>query len=136
VEQEFARERQVITALMREVRSLDPETRAALTRALERGDAELTGGGWGSRDDGAGCLLSLAAWEMGLATGDELLMRSIAAVRVPALFDELWALILRRTGDVEDARRASRRLVLGALRTADEVPGVPTAPVREPAGVA
>jgi hypothetical protein len=129
---EYARERQVITALMREVRGLDAETRSALARALERGDAELAGGGWGSRDDGAGCLLSLAAWEMGLVGGDELLSRSISAVRVPALFDELWALILQRTGDVEDARRASRRLVLAALRTGDEMPAEP---VREPVAV-
>src|SRR5207302_1755331 len=48
VETEYAREREVITALMREVRSLDSETRSALARALERGDAQLAGGAWGS----------------------------------------------------------------------------------------
>ena len=42
----------------------------ALARALERGDVELEGGGWGSADDGSGCLLSLAAWELGLERGE------------------------------------------------------------------
>jgi hypothetical protein len=119
---DYAREREVITALMREVRALDPETRSALVRGLERGEAQLTGGGWGSQDDGEGCLLSLAAWEMGLVGGEELLMRSVSAVRVPALFDELWALVLRRTGDAEDARKVSHRLVLAALMTAASEP--------------
>jgi hypothetical protein len=114
----------VITALAREVRGLDWETRSALGQALERGSAELTGGAWGSREDGEGCLLSLAAWEMGLASGDELLHRSISAVRVPALFDELWALVVRRTGDAEYARQVCFRLVRAALQ-ADQADGVP-----------
>ena len=41
--------------------------------------------------------------------------RSVAAVRVPALFDELWALLLARLGDVELARASARRLVGDAL---------------------
>jgi hypothetical protein len=46
--------------------------------------------------------------------------RSVAAVRVPALFDELWALLLMRLGDVELARASARRLVGDALGTRDD----------------
>src|SRR3954464_11451334 len=74
-------------ALARALDGLDPETRQALARALERGEVELEGGGWGSVDDGSGCLLSLAAWELGLERGESLMRRSVAAVQVPALFD-------------------------------------------------
>src|SRR3954464_779820 len=98
--------------LARAIDGLDLETRQALARALERGDHELRGfaersgthgvrrlvtrmhlgtaayqpdgGDWGSYDDG-GCLLSLAAWELGLEHGSELMRRSVDAVRVPAL---------------------------------------------------
>jgi hypothetical protein len=87
---------------------LDVETRQALTRALERGDYELEGGDWGEQDDGSGCLLSLAAWEMGLERGESLMRRSVDAVRVPALFDAWWGDVLEREGDVVRARRTVR----------------------------
>ena len=50
--------------------------------------------------------------------------RSVAAVRVPALFDELWALLLTRLGDVEESRDAARRLVGDALLVVDDRPRV------------
>ena len=68
-----------------------------------------------SIDDGDGCLLTLAAAELGYESGEALLTTSVAAVRVPALFDELWALILARTGDTASARRITHRLVAEAL---------------------
>lgn len=110
-----AREQDAIAALSRGLADLDTETRAALRDALGRDDLSLTGGDWGCRDDGEGCLLSLAAWQLGLSGGDALMSRSIAAVRIPALFDQAWALILRRTGDAEDADRTVRRLLEVAL---------------------
>ena len=76
------------------------------------------------REDGEGCVLSIAAWNMGLPSGEELMYRSVAAVRVPALFDELWALLLRRLGDVEESRDAARRLVGDALLVVDDRPRV------------
>jgi hypothetical protein len=88
---------------------LDVETRQALGRALERGAFELEGGDWGSVDDGSGCLLSLAAWELGLEHGEQLMHRSVDAVRVPALFDAWWADTLAREGDVTRARRTVRQ---------------------------
>jgi hypothetical protein len=87
---------------------LDVEVRQALGRALERGAFELEGGDWGTPEDGAGCLLSLAAWELGLEHGEELMHRSVDAVRVPALFDAWWADTLAREGDVTRARRTVR----------------------------
>ena len=36
-------------------------------------------------------------------------------MRVPALFDELWALVLERTGDAAAARSITHRLVAEAL---------------------
>jgi hypothetical protein len=95
-------------ALERALDGLDPETRQALARALERGDVELEGGGWGSADDGSGCLLSLAAWELGLERGESLMRRSVAAVQVPALFDAWWDEVLTREGDVVRTRRSVR----------------------------
>ncbi len=109
------REAVVIRALRDELAALDDETRCALAHVLERQDVPLEGGGWGSNDDGAGCLLSLAAWDIGLPCGEALMERSIAAVRVPVLFDELWFLILRRTGDLDHARRVAHRLVALAI---------------------
>jgi hypothetical protein len=50
------------------------------------------------------------------------MLRSVAAVRIPALFDELWALLLTRLGDVEDSRDAARRLVGDALVVVDDRP--------------
>ena len=38
----------------------------------------------------------------------------------PALFDELWALLLARLGDVEASRDAARRLVADALVVVDD----------------
>ncbi len=119
------REREAIAALSRGLGDLDPETRSALRDALGRDDLSLTGGDWGCRDDGEGCLLSLAAWQLGLTGGDALMSRSIAAVRLPALFDQAWALILQRTGNAEEADRAVRRLLEVAL----EEPTEPDAPL-------
>ena len=87
---------------------LDSETRQALARALERGEVELEGGGWGSEDDGSGCLLSLAAWELGMERGELLMRRSVSAVQVPALFDAWWDEVLTREGDVVRTRRTVR----------------------------
>jgi hypothetical protein len=95
-------------ALAQALDGLDPETRQALARALERGEVELEGGGWGSIDDGSGCLLSLAAWELGLERGESLMRRSVAAVQVPALFDAWWDEVLSREGDVVRTRRTVR----------------------------
>ncbi len=95
-------------ALAQALDGLDPETRQALARALERGEVELEGGGWGSIDDGSGCLLSLAAWELGLERGESLMRRSVAAVQVPALFDAWWDEVLTREGDVVRTRRSVR----------------------------
>src|SRR3954464_5366792 len=95
-------------ALARALDGLDPETRQALARALERGEVELEGGGWGSVDDGSGCLLSLAAWELGLERGESLMRRSVSAVQVPALFDAWWDEVLTREGDVVRTRRSVR----------------------------
>jgi hypothetical protein len=97
--------------LERALGGLEPETRRALGRALERGSFELEGGEWGAQGDGAGCLLSLAAWELGLDDGETLMTRSIDAVRVPALFDAWWADLLEREGDVIRARRTARDLI-------------------------
>ncbi|CAA9551194.1 MAG: hypothetical protein AVDCRST_MAG79-2713 [uncultured Thermoleophilia bacterium] len=115
-----AREREAIAALSRGLGDLDDETRGALRDALGRDDLQLTGGDWGCRDDGEGCLLSLAAWQLGLPGGDALLPRSIAAVRLPVLFDQAWALILQRTGNAEEADRTVRRLLEVALDELDE----------------
>ena len=95
-------------ALAQALDGLDPETRQALARALERGEVELEGGDWGSVDDGSGCLLSLAAWELGLERGESLMRRSVAAVQVPALFDAWWDEVLTREGDVVRTRRSVR----------------------------
>jgi hypothetical protein len=92
-------------ALAQALDGLDPETRQALARALERGEVELDGGDWGSPEDGSGCLLSLAAWELGMERGELLMRRSVAAVQVPALFDAWWDEVLTREGDVVRTRR-------------------------------
>jgi hypothetical protein len=114
-------------ALERALDGLDPETRQALARALERGEVELEGGGWGSMDDGSGCLLSLAAWELGLERGESLMRRSVAAVQVPALFDAWWDEVLIREGDVVRTRRTVREalgemLFRGLAAPRDELP--------------
>ncbi len=120
------RERDVLRALRTEIGKLDDDTRRALSSALDDDRLKLSGG-WGDRDDGEGCVLSIAAWNMGLPSGEALMHRSVAAVRVPALFDELWALLLTRLGDVEESRDAARRLVGDALVVVDDRPraGVP-----------
>jgi hypothetical protein len=121
-------------ALARALDGLDPETRQALARALERGEVELEGGGWGSIDDGSGCLLSLAAWELGLERGESLMRRSVAAVQVPALFDAWWDEVLMREGDVVRTRRSVREalgemLFRGLAAPREELPrGVSDAP--------
>ncbi len=104
-----------LPALVRALHNLDAETRHALARALERDEHELAGGDWGARDDGAGCLLSLAAWELGLDRGEELMVRSIDAVRVPALFDAWWTTVVAREGDVPAAARSAREVLRGVL---------------------
>jgi hypothetical protein len=119
------RERRVLYALRTEIGRLDPDTRSAIGRALDDDRVRLSGGSWGDRDDSEGCVLSIAAWNMGLADGEALMHRSIAAVRVPALFDELWALLLMRLGDVELARASARRLVGDALGTVEPESRVP-----------
>jgi len=108
------RELELQSALQHELTRVDPTLLPALARALERSGDRLVGGTWGV-DDGDGCLLTLAARELGLASGEELLGGSIAAVRIPALFDELWICILERTGDATAARMIVHRLVVQAL---------------------
>ena len=110
------REEELRAALRADLAGLDARMLVALGRALERDGDRLVGGGWGG--DGEGCLLTLAAAELGLARGEELLASSVAAVRIPAHFDELWALILARTGDAAAARRVTHRLVAEALALA------------------
>ena len=128
--------------LARALDGLDVETRQALARALERGEHELRGyaapaqprsvrtlatrihlgraayapegGDWGSQDEG-GCLLSLAAWELGLEHGSDLMRRSVDAVRVPALFDAWWAEVIEREGDVVRAQRTVREALSDML---------------------
>lgn len=94
---------------------LDPETRGALGRALEREEFEVEGGDWGSSGAGAGCLLSLAAWELGLEKGEALMERSPDAVRVPALFDAWWSELLARDGDRWRVRRTAREALTAML---------------------
>lgn len=108
-----------LPALVRALHNLDAETRHALSRALARDDCDLEGGDWGVRDDGSGCLLSLAAWELGLDRGEELMVRSIDAVRVPALFDAWWATVVAREGDVPSASRSARDVLRSALAGAE-----------------
>ena len=120
-------------ALAQALDGLDAETRQALARALERGDVELEGGGWGSVDDGSGCLLSLAAWELGLERGESLMRRSVSAVQVPALFDAWWDEVLTREGDVVRTRRTVREalgemLFRGLAAPRDELPRGESAP--------
>jgi hypothetical protein len=124
-EDPIVRERRVLEALRTEIGRLDPDTRSAIGRALDDDRVRLSGGSWGDREDGDGCVLSIAAWSMGLPDGEALMHRSVAAVRIPALFDELWALLLMRLGDVELARASARRLVGDALGTVEDEPRVP-----------
>jgi hypothetical protein len=125
-------------ALAQALDGLDPETRQALARALERGEVELDGGDWGSPEDGSGCLLSLAAWELGMERGELLMRRSVAAVQVPALFDAWWDEVLTREGDVVRTRRTVKEalgemLFQGLAAPREELPrplsagGVPAA---------
>lgn len=120
------RELQVRDALRTELGRLDPEVVTAIGRALERDGDRLIGGTWGV-DDAEGCLLTLAARELGLEHGEALLHTSVSAVRIPALFDEVWALILERTGDPTAARAITHRLVVEALSLrADQAAGSAT----------
>jgi hypothetical protein len=96
------------------LRDLPPSTTRAIARALERDGDRLIAGRY-EDDAGDGCLLTLAARELGVADTESLLTESIASVRVPALFDEVWAEIIRRTGDPTLARRIVHRLVVEAL---------------------
>ena len=103
------------TELAAALSRLDPETRGALGRALEREEFEIEGGDWGSSGAGAGCLLSLAAWELGLERGETLMERSPDAVRVPALFDAWWSELLARDGDRWRVRRTAREALTAML---------------------
>lgn len=96
------------------LRSLPPDTTRAIAQALERNGDRLVAGRY-EDDAGDGCLLTLAARELGATDGEALLTESIASVRVPVLFDELWATIVRRSGDPTLARRIVHRLVVEAL---------------------
>lgn len=96
------------------LRDLPPDTTRAIARALEREGDRLIAGRY-EDDAGDGCLLTLAARELGAVDGEALLTESVASVRVPALFDELWATIVRRSGDPALARRIVHRLVVEAL---------------------
>lgn len=107
------REDRALRALRRELDSLDEEIVSALDRALARDPERLTGGAWGAGEDG--CLLTLAARELGCSHGSDLLPRSIAAVRIPAVFDDLWAIVIERTGDPRTARRIVTHIVSDAL---------------------
>ena len=109
-----AREAEVRAALRTELTRADPSLVEAIGRALERDSDRLIGGSWGIDDD-EGCLLTLAARELGVDHGEDLMRTSVAAVRIPALFDEVWALILERTGDPSAARAITHRLVVEAL---------------------
>lgn len=117
-----AREALVRDALRTELGLLDREVVVAIGHALERDQDRLVGGSWGL-DDADGCLLTLAARELGLERGEELLHTSVAAVRIPALFDEVWALVLERTGDPTSARRITHRLVVEALALGQDQAG-------------
>jgi len=108
------RGRLVADALRTELGRLDPDVAAAIGHALEHDRDRLIGGSWGI-DDSEGCLLTLAARELGLADGEALMHTSVAAVRIPALFDEVWGLILERTGNPTAARNITHRLVVEAL---------------------
>ena len=103
---------------------LDAPILAGMAAALERDRDRLIGGSWGV-DDRDGCLLTLAAREMGSGSGEDLLRSSIGAVRVPALFDELWACVLARTGDADAARAVTHRLVVEALARRGDQRGEP-----------
>lgn len=112
---------------------IDAPILAGMASALERDRDRLVGGSWGvDHDDG--CLLTLAAREMGTGSGEDLLRSSVDAVRVPALFDELWACVLVRTGDAEAARSITHRLVVEALARRDARPDQEAAaePASEP----
>jgi hypothetical protein len=117
------------TALRGELRraldGLDAPILAGMASALERDRDRLVGGSWGV-DDRDGCLLTLAARELGVGSGEDLLRSSVDAVRVPALFDELWACVLARTGDAEAARSITHRLVVEALQRRPDRSNQPT----------
>ncbi len=98
---------------------LDAPILAGMAAALDRDRDRLVGGSWGI-DDRDGCLLTLTARELGEDSGEALLRSSVDAVRVPALFDELWAAILLRTGDPGAARALTHRLVVEALARRDD----------------
>jgi hypothetical protein len=107
------REDRALRALRRELDSIDEEIVSALDRALARDPERLTGGDWGTGDDG--CLLTLAARELGRSHGSDLLATSVAAVRIPAVFDDLWAIVVERTGDPRKARTIVSHVVSDAL---------------------
>lgn len=103
-----------------ELAGLAPDIRRALRAALDRDGVRLAGGAFGVRDDGEGCLLSLAAWQLGIDDGAALLATSVAAVRVPVVFDELWAALLADCGDAETAEWTARAIVRAALADLDD----------------
>ena len=117
-----AREDALQHELRTELTRVDTDVAEAIGRALERDDGLLLGGAW-SGDDDQGCLLTLAARDLGPGDGEALLRTSVAAVRIPALFDELWALTLARTGDARTARAITHRLVVEALASRSDQEG-------------
>ena len=124
----LSRELALQQELQAELTRVDPTVLPAIARALEHNADRLVGGTWGVDDDD-GCLLTLAARELGLSNGEQLLSESIAAVRIPALFDELWICILERTGDTRSARKIVHRLVVETLALRQDqatVSGTPT----------
>ena len=130
-----ARELLVRDALRTELSRLDTDVVTAIGRALERDQDRLIGGSWGI-DDSEGCLLTLAAREMGMTDGEDLLQTSVAAVRIPALFDEVWAMILQRTGDPAAARAITHRLVVEALSVREDQAVASTSAAAAPAETA
>lgn len=129
------RERLVCDALRTELGRLDPDVVTAIGQALEHDQDRLIGGSWGI-DDSEGCLLTLAARELGLADGEALMHTSVAAVRIPALFDEVWGLILERTGNPTAARAITHRLVVEALSLRADQAGESAADSAAPAETA
>ena len=108
------REQRTLGELRAALGELDPPVLRAMAVALERDGDRLIGGDW-TAGDGEGCLLTLAAHELGRGGGEDLLLDCVAAVRVPALLDEAWAVLLVRTGSTPAARATITRLVAEAL---------------------
>jgi hypothetical protein len=108
------REDRLLAELRTTLGELDPPVLQAMGAALARDRDRLVGGDWGV-DDGEGCLLTLAARELGRERGEDLLVDCVAAVRVPVLLDEAWAVLLARGGSATAAREVVCRVVEDAV---------------------